>query len=223
MIPGPFTAQIAFRIGPIPVSETVVTTWGLMSVLVGGSWLATRRLSQHPGRLQMSLELLVNGIVDQIESIIHAPPRPLLPLIGTLFIFLLAANLSSALPGIHPPTARLETAASLALIVFFSAQWLGLRRLGLRAYLRHYVKPSPLLLPLNLLSELTRTLSLTIRLFGNIMSHELIIAVLLSLAGLLVPVPIMALGLLIGAVQAYIFAVLSTVFIGAALGAVEAH
>lgn len=221
MIAGPFTPQTVFRAGPIPVSEAVITTWAIMAILSLGCWAATRW--RRPGRLQLALELLVDGMAGQIEAVLQISARPFLPLIGTLFLYLLVANLSGILPGVHAPTARLETAAALALIVFFSAQVLGIRRRGLRAYLAHYIKPNPLLLPLNLLSELTRTLSLMVRLFGNIMSHELIIAVLLSLAGLLVPVPIMALGMLIGAIQAYIFAVLATVFIGAAMGTADTH
>lgn len=219
----PLSSPTVFAVGPVRVSEAVATTWALMAGLTGGAWLVTRRLSLCPGRLQAAVELLVDGVAGQIREVVQDDPRPFLPLIATLFLFLLTANLSAVLPGVHAPTARLETAAALALVVFLAVHWYGVRRQGLWGYLGHYLRPSPFLAPLTVLSELTRTLSLMVRLFGNIMSHELMIAVVLGLAGLLVPVPIMALGMLIGAVQAYIFAMLATVFLGAAVGAVRTH
>jgi len=218
----PFAPQVLFHIGPIAVGRAVATTWAIIAFLAGGSALVTRRLDLRPGRAQAVLELAVEGICGQIADTMATPPRPYLPLIGTLFLFVLASNLSAALPGVQAPTARLETTAALALIVFVAVHAYGIRARGLGRYLAHYLEPNPLLLPLTLLSEFTRTLALMVRLFGNIMSHELVIAVLLGLAGLLVPMPIMALGLLTGTVQAYIFAVLATVFLGAAVGSVEA-
>jgi len=218
----PLGADVLFRIGPLPISGAVVTTWVIMALLAGGAALASSRLRAEPSRWQAVLEMLVEGMAGQIEDTMRTPPRPYLPLIGTLFLFVLTCNLAPLLPAVRAPTARLETTAALALIVFVAMHGYGIRTRGLRRYLAHYLEPNPLLLPLTLLSELTRTLSLMVRLFGNIMSHELVIAVLLSLAGLLLPVPIMALGLLIGAVQAYIFAVLAAVFLGAAVGAIEA-
>jgi F-type H+-transporting ATPase subunit a len=217
----PLSPQVLFHLGPVAISEAVVTTWVLMAAMVGGSAVATRNLSLQPSRVQAVLELVVEGICGQIEETMRVEPRRYLPLIGTLFLFVLVANLSAVLPGVHAPTARLETTAALALVVFAAVHGYGIRILGLGRYLKHYLEPSPFLLPLTFLSELTRTLALMVRLFGNIMSHELVIAVLLSLAGLLVPVPIMALGLLVGTVQAYIFAVLASVFLAAAVGAVE--
>ena len=218
----PFAPHVVFQIGPLAIGRAVVTTWAIMAVMTIGSALATRRLADRPGRVQAVLELLVEGICGQIEDTMRVPPRPYLALLGTLFLFVLVANLSPLLPGVQAPTARLETTAALALVVFVAAHGYGVRTLGLKRYLGHYLEPSPLLLPLTLLSEITRTFALMIRLFGNIMSHELVIAVVLGLAGLLVPVPIMALGMLIGSVQAYIFAILAAVFLGAAVGAVEA-
>jgi F-type H+-transporting ATPase subunit a len=217
------STRVLFHIGFVPISEVIVVTWAIMAVLVLGSCLATRRLSIRPGLVQALIELVVTGIAGQIEEAIKRPAAPFLPLIATLFIFLVVANLSLQLPGVNAPTGHLETAAALALIVFFAGHVYGIGSLGVKGYLAHYLKPHPLLLPLNILSELTRTLSLTVRLFGNIMSHQLIIALLLAIAGLLVPIPIMVLGILIGLVQAYIFSVLATIFIGAAVGAFEAH
>jgi F-type H+-transporting ATPase subunit a len=221
MRPTPLSTEVLFRIGPVPISDVVVTTWAIVVGLGIASWLATRRLQVHPGRVQIVLEAIVSGIAGQIRDAIRSDPEPFLPLIGTLFVYLVVANLSAELPGVRAPTARLETSAALALIVFVSVHVYGIRARGLRGYLAHYLRPNPLMLPLNVLSEVTRTFSLMVRLFGNIMSHELVISVVLALAGLLVPVPLMALGVLIGLVQAYIFAVLATVFIGAAVGSVE--
>lgn len=217
------STHVLFRIGFLPITETVVVTWIIVAALVIGSAWAARNLAIRAGVGQTLLEIVVTGIAEQIEDAIKRPAAPFLPLIATLFIFLVVANLSMQLPGVGAPTARLETAAALALIVFFAAHVYGIRARGLKGYLAHYLKPNPLLLPLNILSELTRTLSLMVRLFGNIMSHELIIALLLGIAGLLIPIPIMALGILIGLVQAYIFTVLATIFLGAAVGAFEAH
>ncbi len=222
IVANPLASDILFRLGPVPVTATVATTWVIMAVLAGGAALVTRRLGRRPGRLQAVTELVVETIAGQIEDTMHTPARPYLPLIGTLFLFVLACNLSPVLPGVKAPTAHIETTAALTAIVFAAMNFYGIRSRGLVRYLAHYLQPSPLLLPLTLLSELTRTFSLMVRLFGNIMSHELVLAVLLGLAGLLLPVPIMALGVLIGAVQAYIFSVLAAVFLGAAVGAVEA-
>lgn len=218
-----FATKVLFTIGPIPITRTVVTTWAIMAALAFMSYLATRNLRIRPHHAQAIAEILVTGIARQIEDAIKRQPGPFLPLIGTLFIFIVAANLSPLLPGVSAPTAHLETTASLALVTFFAAHGYGVWARGPGGHLAHYIKPNPIMLPINILSELTRTLSLTIRLFGNIMSHELIIGLILAIAGLLVPIPIMALGILIGVVQAYIFSVLATVFLGAAVGALENH
>lgn len=212
----PLATPVLFHLGPVPVSEPVVTTWVIMVLLTGIFHLARRT-----ERGRDLVDLLVETVATQIGDAIHGDPWPFVPLVGTLFLFLLVANLSGEFPGVHAPTARLETAAALALTVFFAVHVFGIRQQGLLGYLGHYLKPTPLMLPLTVLSELTRTLSLTVRLFGNIMSHELIIAILLSLSGLFVPVPLMVLGVLIGSIQAYIFTVLATVFLGAATGSVE--
>lgn len=219
----PFVASEVFHIGPVPVTEPVVTTWVIMLVLTTVCWLGTRRLRLDAGAFQAVLELVVTGIADQTRDTIKRDPAPFLPFVGTLFIYLVFANLSPIIPGVRAPTAALETPMALALLTFVSAHVYGVRERGLRAHLAHYLKPNPVMLPLNILSELTRTFSLAVRLFGNIVSHEMIIGLLLAIAGLLVPIPIMALGILIGLVQAYIFTVLTTVILGAAVGAFEAH
>jgi F-type H+-transporting ATPase subunit a len=209
-----------FRLGPAPVTEEVVTTWGIIVVLAMVAYLVTRRLgrARRPQtRVQAALEGLYALLEGPIGNVVEGEARPLLPFIGTLFLFLAAANLSSLIPGVRAPTASIETPAALALIVFFAVHAYGIREKGVLGYLEGFAKPSVLMLPLNVLSEITRTFSLMIRLFGNMMSHEFILGIVVTLVGLFVPIPFMALGILIGLIQAYIFAILATVFIGAAM------
>ncbi|CAO3454843.1 F0F1 ATP synthase subunit A [Azospirillum largimobile] len=222
MTDSPLTTPVVFLLGPVPVTLPVVVTWGLMAAMVLGAALATRRLRvERPGRVQTVLELVVETLRRQIGETMQADATPFLPLLGTLFLYLAVANLSGLVPGLKAPTAFLETAAALALVVLLASQALGIRRRGLWPYLKGFAHPTPLLLPLNILSELTRAFSLSVRLFGNVMSGEFVIAIVLSLAGLFVPVPLMALELLLGLVQAYIFTVLAAVFIGGAVGTIE--
>ncbi|HEY0270801.1 MAG TPA: F0F1 ATP synthase subunit A [Sphingomonas sp.] len=213
----PLASHVLFTIGPVPITQPVVTTWGIMAVLAIGGWAITRSLSLRPSRKQAALELVVDTIALQIRETMETEPRPYLPLIGTLFIFLLVANWSSLVPGVEPPTAALETDAALALIVFGATIWFGVRALGPRGYAASFARPSIMLAPLNLIELFTRSFSLMVRLFGNVMSGVFMIGVVLSLAGLLVPIPLMALEMLTGAVQAYIFGALAMVFIGGAL------
>jgi F-type H+-transporting ATPase subunit a len=221
MTGSPLAQEPLFHLGPLPIDPCVATTWAIMAVLAGGCWLATRRLALRPGRLQAALELLVTGIQDQIAEATQAEPRPFLPLLGTLFVYLAVANTVGLIPGVQPPTGALETPAALALIVFLAVHAYGIARRGPWGYLRSFARPTVLMIPFNILSQLTRTFSLMVRLFGNVMSGEFTIAVVLGLAGLLVPLPLMVLELLVGLVQAYIFAVLAAVFVGAAAGTVE--
>ena len=213
----PLAIDILFHIGPVPVARSVVVTWAIMALLVLGAWLATRRLSLTPTRLQAVLETLVEIIDDQIRDTMHAAPERYRALVGTLFIFILAANWSSLVPGVEPPTAHLETDVALAGIVFVAAVGFGVRARGLGGYLRSFASPTPFMIPLNIAETFTRSFSMSVRLFGNVMSGVFVIGVVLSLAGLFVPIPLMALDILTGAVQAYIFAILSAVFIGSAV------
>jgi F-type H+-transporting ATPase subunit a len=192
-----------------------------MALLVALSWFGLRRASVQANTWQTVLEIAVETLEAQIKDIIQRDPWPYLPLLGTLFVFLVFANLSAIVPGLKPPTGHIETPAALALIVFLSVHYFGIRSRGLANYARRYARPNVLLLPLNVLSEITRTFSLMVRLFGNIMSHEFVIAIVVFLAGLFLPIPFMLLGILIGIIQAYIFTVLATVFIGAAVGSAE--
>jgi F-type H+-transporting ATPase subunit a len=217
----PLGINILFYLGPIPISLSVVTTWIIMAIITVVSWLGLRHAGVQAGTLQTALEIIVETLASQIKEIIRQDPWPYLPLLGTLFIFLILANLAAVVPGVSPPTGHIETPAALAGIVFFSVHFFGVRALGLRKYLRRYIQPNFILLPLNVLAEITRTFSLMVRLFGNMMSHAFVIAIVVLLAGLLVPVPFMLLGILIGIIQAYIFTVLAAVFIGAGVGALE--
>jgi len=216
MQPSPLESVVLFHVGPVAVTRPVVTTWGIMLLLTLASWVVTRRLEQRPGRRQAAIEILVSGIAGQIKEIIGKDARPFLPLLGTLFIFLAAANVSGVLPGVEAPTGKLETPAALALIVFFSVHYFGVCARGPLGYLASFAQPKLIMLPLNLVSEVTRTFSLMVRLFGNVMSGEFVLALVVALAGLFVPIPLMVLEILVGLVQAYIFTVLATVFIGAA-------
>ena len=217
MIRSPLTSTTLFSIGPVPISETVVVTWGLMAALTLVAWFATRRLTLTPSRFQTVLEVIVGAVEEQIHSTVRVAPGPYVPMIGTIFLFILAANWSSLIPGIEPPTAHIETDAALGLIVFFAIIYFGIRARGWAGYLKTFAEPSIVMIPLNVVETFTRTFSMIVRLFGNIMSGVFIIAIILSLAGLLVPIPLMALDLLVGAIQAYIFAVLAIVFIGSAV------
>ncbi len=221
MIHSPLETAIVFHFGIIPISRTVVTTWGLMATLTVACWVATRSFRVEPSGWQAVIETVVVGIEEQIAALLNRDAAPFLPLLGTLFIFLVVANLWGLIPGLTAPTASIETPAALAAIVFLSVHFYGVRIRGLGAYLSGYLKPNPVMLPFNILSELTRSFSLAMRLFGNIMSEELVVAIVLALAGLLVPIPFMAFGILVGLVQAYIFSVLAAVYIGGGIGTLE--
>ena len=196
------------------ITVPVVVTWGMMAGIGGASLLATRFLAIKPSAWQAVLELFLTAIEEQIQDAIRVTPQPYVPLLGTLFIFILFSNWSSLIPGIEPPTAHIETDAALALIVFGAVFYFGIRARGLFGFLKTFAEPSVVMIPLNIVEIFTRIFSLFVRLFGNIMSGVFIVAIVLSLAGLIVPIPLMALDLLIGAVQAYIFTVLAMMFIG---------
>lgn len=213
----PLESVPVLHIGPVPITAAVLVTWAIMALLVVLSLLVTRRLSLVPSKWQTCVELVVGTLDGQIRDTMQVDPAPYRALIGTLFIFVLVANWSSLVPGIEPPTAHLETDAALALLVLLATLYYGIRTRGLRGYMATFAEPTWVMIPLNVVEQITRTFSLVVRLFGNVMSGVFVIGIVLSLAGLIVPIPLMALDLLTGAVQAYIFAVLATVFIGAAV------
>ena len=218
MMHAPLATEPLFRIGIVQVSAPVVVTWALMACVCVAVVAVRQRLSIAPGRLQAVVEMMVASLDGQIRDTMQVDPAPYRSLIGTLFVFILGCNWSSIVPGIEPPTAHIETDAALAGVVFFATIYYGIRARGLVRYLASFAEPTWVMIPLNLVEQITRTFSLVVRLFGNVMSGVFVIGIVLSLAGLLVPIPLMALDLLTGTVQAYIFAVLATVFIGAAVG-----
>ena len=213
----PLTATPLFHLGPVPITEALIVTWAIMAAMVLFSILLTRKLRLRPGETQAVMELVTGAIDSQIAEVMQTDPAPYRTLIGTIFLFVLVANWSGSLPGIGPPTARLETDAALALIVLGATILYGVRAAGPWGYLKTFAEPGWIMIPLNLVEQITRTFSLIIRLFGNVMSGAFVVGIVLSLAGLLVPIPLMALDLLTGAVQAYIFAILACVFIGGAV------
>lgn len=213
----PLENPVLFHLGPVPITSPVLVTWAIMLVLGFGAFLLTCRLKLAPGPVQAMLELVVETVDAQIRDTMRTEPGPYRAFIGTLFLFIFTANWSELIPGVEPPTAHIETDAALALLVFFAIIVFGIRAGGVRGYLASFATPNPVMIPLNFVESLTRTFSLLVRLFGNVMSGVFVIGIVLSLAGLLVPIPLMALDLLTGAVQAYIFAVLAMVFIAQAL------
>ena len=212
---------LAFQLGPLHIGPTVLTTWLLMALLTGLAWAGTRRLSVvAPTRWQAALEAAVLALHGAIEGAAPGQAKRLLPFIGTLWLFIGAANLAGLVPGLRSPTGDLSLSAALALLVFGAVHWFGIRIDGPRAYLRHYLEPNPILLPFHLLGEITRTLALAVRLFGNMMSLEMAALLVLLVAGFLAPVPLLMLHLIEALVQAYIFGTLALVYVA---GALQSH
>jgi F-type H+-transporting ATPase subunit a len=221
---GTFGASVVFRLGPLAITETVVTTWGILVVFGGLAAFLARRLRDEPARWQIAVEGIVVAIETAIAEVVSAEVVPqaarhLLPFIATLWLFVVVANLMGLVPGLHSPTGDLSTTAALAALVLLSTHWYGIRVKGLRPYLRHYLEPSAILLPFHIISELTRTLALAIRLFGNMMSLEMAAMLLLLIAGFLVPVPLLMLHVVEALVQAYIFGMLALIYIAGAFEA----
>ena len=212
--------QIIFwQRGIVTINATLVFTWLIMVLLILGSWLITRQLSASTkiSRGQNLLEVLVLGIGTQIEEVSQQKPEPYLPFIGTLFIFIAFSNLLSIIPGYQPPTGSLSTTAALAICVFFAVPLYGIRKQGFWGYFKQcYLQPTPFMLPFNIIGRFSNIISLSVRLFGNVMSGTMIVAILLSIAPLFFPIIMQAMGLLTGLIQAYIFAILAMVFIAAA-------
>lgn len=209
---------IYWQMGFLKLNATIVFTWGLMLVLVIGSKLITRKLSTQlqRSRWQNLLEIIVTGINQQIEEVGLKNPQKYLGFLGSLFLFVAIASLFTIVPGYEPPTGSLSTTAALAICVFVAVPMFGIEEAGIGQYLRAYVKPTIIMLPFNIISEISRTLALAVRLFGNMMSGTLIIAILLTITPFIFPIIMSALGLLTGMVQAYIFSILATVYIAAA-------
>src|SRR5476651_1868625 len=210
--------MVFWHYGIFKLNGTIVFTWGLMLIMVVGSKLITRRLSTDLTRApwQSLLEIVVTGIEKQIEDVGLKHPEKYIGFLGTLFLFVALAALCTVIPGYEPPTGSLSTTAALALCVFVAVPLFGIGEQGLGGYLKTYVQPTVVMLPFNLISELSRTLALAVRLFGNMMSGAMIIAILLTITPYIFPLFMTVLGLLTGMVQAYIFSILAAVYIAAA-------
>lgn len=212
-----FNPHVLFYILTVPITKTVISTWLVMAFLVILSWLITRKMSFVPGRLQNVVELFVEAIVNLIEGVSLGNGKRFLPLVGTLALFIGTANLAHLVPGLKAPTSDFNTTFALALVVFFAVPFYGVTTRGFKGYLKEYLSPSPILLPFHVISELTRTFSLALRLFGNILGEEIIIGILFILAPIFVPVPMMLFSIFTGIIQAYIFTVLTVVYLSSAV------
>ncbi|MCB1167042.1 MAG: F0F1 ATP synthase subunit A [Leptospiraceae bacterium] len=215
---------VYWQYGWIKLNATIVFTWALILVLTLIARLITARLSTglHRSRWQNLLEIIVSGIASQIEELGLSNPGRYIGYLGTLFLFVGAAALATIIPGFEPPTGSLSTTMALALSVFVAVPIFGIQESGLRQYLKVYIDPTPIMLPFNIISEVSRTLALAVRLFGNMMSGAMILAILLSITPFFFPIVMEILGLLTGIVQAYIFSILAGVYIAAALQSKEA-
>lgn len=202
----------------IALNATVVFSWLVMAILICISWLATRKLSTDtkPRRWQSFMEAVVQFIRDQVRDVMRQNPDPYMPFLGSLLLYISLSNFLSMVPGYHPPTGSIHTTAALALCVFFAVPVFGILKQGLGGYLKHYIQPTPIMLPFNVIGELSRTLALAVRLFGNVMSGTLIAAILIGVIPLFLPALMQLLDLLVGQIQAYIFTVLSMVYIASA-------
>jgi F-type H+-transporting ATPase subunit a len=201
--------------GVITINATLVFTWLTMALMAAGAWAVTRRLESGPdiGRGQAILEIVVVQILGQIEEAVSEEPERYLPFVGTLFLFIAFSTLLGAIPGVHVVAASLSTAAALATCVFVAVPLFGIAHTGLGTYLRRYIQPSVFMAPFHVIGELSRTLALAVRLFGNLMSGKVIVAILLTVAPFVFPALMEAFGLLIGMIQAYVFAVLALVYV----------
>lgn len=207
-----------FQLGLLAITEAVVTTWGIMLALGIGAWILTRRLRvDKPARLQTAIEGMLLAADDTVRALLPVQATQVFPFIATLWLFLVVANLIGIVPGLKSPTATLSTTAALAVLVFLSVHWFGISSKGLKTYMGHYLSPSPLLLPFHVLSEITRTVALAVRLFGNIMSLEMAVLLVLLVSGFLVPIPLLMLHIVEALVQAYIFGMLALIYIAGSI------
>jgi F-type H+-transporting ATPase subunit a len=212
-------SYFAFQLGPLSISHTVLTTWGIMLVFI----LSALLLKQSP-QWQNLLETIIESMFAAISEVIpNSVADRIFPFVATLWLFVLAANLVGLIPEMHSPTSDISATAALAVLVFFASHWFGVTYLGIRKHLRHYLEPSIVLMPFHILSEFTRTLALAIRLFGNIMSLEMAVLLVLFIAGFLVPVPLLVLHVIEAVVQAYIFGMLALIYIAGALEGIDSE
>jgi F-type H+-transporting ATPase subunit a len=217
------SSDIVFTLGPVDISDSVAITWAGMAVAIILGYIAGKNLRLYPRKWQNLLEAAASAVNSAIEEVMERDPWPFFPLIATLWYMIGAANLTGIVPGLISPTRDISTVAALAAISFLSVHYFGVRYRGLLNYLKHYMEPVWILFPFHIISEFSRTLALMLRLFGNIMSGEMVAGVLLLMAGFLVPVPFALLEVVVAILQAYIFGMLTLIFIAAGVQAIEAE
>lgn len=220
MATGGISSQVMAQIGPVTITEPVVITWGILIAITILILLIVRRLTPSPGNVQTIVEGIVSAQEAAIRAVAPGYERNMLPFIGGLWIFLVIANLIGLIPGLISPTRDLSTTSALAILVFLSVHWFGIRSVGLKAYLQHYLSPNPIMLPFHIISEITRTVALAVRLFGNMMSLEMAALLILMVAGFLVPIPILMLHIIEALVQSYIFGMLALIYVA---GGIQSH
>jgi F-type H+-transporting ATPase subunit a len=205
--------EIIFSIGPLHITETVVTTWIVMAAICSVSFLATRRLSIKPSASQEILEAAFEAVEKTVREVLPIDPWTALPVLGTIWILIGFSNLIGMIPGLRTPTADLNTTFAFAVISYSMTHVFGIKTRGIKGYLAHYKEPTWLLIPIHLMAEVTRTIALAVRLFGNMLSGEMIAIILIGIVGFLAPIPFDLLHIVIGLIQAYIFGILTLVFI----------
>lgn len=208
-----------FQIGPVRINATIAYTWLVMAILIASALLVRLRLSStgELTRWQNLWEAIISTMRNQIRDVSGQDPGPFLPFVGTLFIFIATANILAVVPGYAPPTGSLSTTTALAVCVLAAVPVYGMHRKGVLGYLKSYIQPTPLMAPFNIIGEISRTIALAIRLYGNVMSGTVIVGILISIAPFFFPVAMQLLGLLTGVIQAYIFAILAMVYIASAI------
>lgn len=207
----------SFTVGTLTIHASIISTWGVMIFIISLVWLATRHMQMLPTGVQTVIEGIFEAMEQAVLEVTPEHGRLIMPFIATLWLFLIIANMVGLIPGLHSPTGDLSVTSALAILVFLSVHWFGIRIQGLKKYLHHYLQPTPMLLPFHIVSEFTRTLALAIRLFGNVMSLEMAAMLIVLVAGFLAPIPILMLHIIEALVQAYIFGMLALIYLASAM------
>jgi len=207
----------SFTVGTFTIHASIISTWGVMVFIISLVWLATRHMQMLPSGVQTVIEGIFEAMEQAVLEVTPEHGRLIMPFISTLWLFLIIANMVGLIPGLHSPTGDLSVTSALAILVFLSVHWFGIRIQGLKNYLHHYLQPTPMLLPFHIVSEFTRTLALAIRLFGNVMSLEMAAMLIVLVAGFLAPIPILMLHIIEALVQAYIFGMLALIYLASAM------
>ncbi len=207
-----------FELGPVDITDTVLISWLVMAVITVVCYVATRRLDLRPTRVQEMLEALYEAVEGTVKDVVPVDPALVIPVLGTIWIFIGVSNLIGLIPGLSTPTADINATFAFAVVAYSMSHVFGIKTRGIMGYLAHYKEPTWVLLPFHIMAEITRTVALAVRLFGNMLSGEMVALILLGIAGFLVPVPFALLHIVIGLIQAYIFGMLTLVFIAGGVG-----